>query len=138
MRVSPRRPRHIARVEYTLPRRAASARWARQLTTGFLTGSHTPPEAAHRVDEARLIVSELVTNAALHGQGRCRLRLSSGEGTVTVEVRDEGRRLPRVRRPARESESGRGIAMVSSLARRMDVTAAPGGGKTVSAVLDAA
>ncbi|OEU92309.1 hypothetical protein DB35_05600 [Streptomyces abyssalis] len=138
MRASSRRPRRTARVEYTLPRRAASARWARQLTTGFLTGTRTPPEAARGVEEARLVVSELVTNATLHGRGRCRLRLSSGEGTVTVEVRDDGLRLPRLRRAGRECESGRGIAMVSGLARRLDVTAARGGGKTVSAVLDAA
>ncbi|MCH6164009.1 ATP-binding protein [Streptomyces marispadix] len=138
MRASPHRTRRTARVEYTLPRRAVSACWARQLTTGFLTGSRTPPQAAEHVEEARLVVSELVTNAALHGQGRCRLRLSSDDGTVTVEVRDDGLRLPHVRRPGRDSESGRGIAMVRGLARRMDVTAAPGGGKTVSAVLDAA
>lgn len=138
MRASSRRSRRIARVEYTLPRKAATARLARQLTTGFLTGTRTPPEAADRVEEARLVVSELVTNATLHGRGRCRLRLSSGEGTVTVEVRDDGLRLPLVRRPGRDGESGRGMAMVGRLARRMDVTAAPGGGKTVSAVLDAA
>ncbi|QPP05049.1 ATP-binding protein [Streptomyces bathyalis] len=138
MRVSPRPSRRTARVEYTLPRNAASARTARQLTTGFLTGSRTPPEAAGQVEEATLVVSELVTNAALHGRGRCRLRLSSGEGTVTVEVRDDGGLLPRVRRAGSDSESGRGIAMISRLARRLDVTTAPGGGKTVSAVLDAA
>ncbi|OEV00011.1 ATP-binding protein [Streptomyces nanshensis] len=138
MRAGSRRPRSIARVEYTLPRRAASARLARQLTTGFLTGRRTPPQAADRVEEAQLVVSELVTNATLHGKGRCRLRLSSGEGTVTVEVRDDGLRLPRIRRPGAERESGRGIAMVGHLARRLNVTAAPGGGKTVSAVLDAA
>lgn len=100
MRASSRRSRRIARVEYTLPRKAATARLARQLTTGFLTGTRTPPEAADRVEEARLVVSELVTNATLHGRGRCRLRLSSGEGTVTVEVRDDGLRLPACGVPA--------------------------------------
>ncbi|SCK56988.1 ATP-binding protein [Streptomyces sp. WMMB 322] len=138
MRVSPRPSRRTARVEYTLPRSAASARTARQLTTGFLTGTRTPPEAAGQVEEAALVVSELVTNAALHGGGRCRLRLSSGEGTVTVAVRDDGGLLPRVHHAGSECERGRGIAMVSRIARRLDVTTAPGGGKTVSAVLDAA
>ena len=114
------------------------ARTARQLTTGFLTGTRTPPEAAGQVEEAALVVSELVTNAALHGKGRCRLRLSSVEGTVTVEVRDDGSVLPRVRHAGSDGESGRGIAMVSRLARRLAVTTAPDGGKTVSAVLDAA
>jgi anti-sigma regulatory factor (Ser/Thr protein kinase) len=138
MRASSRRVQRTARVEYTLPRKAASVRWARQLTTGFLTGTRTPPEAARSVDDVRIVVSELVTNATVHGRGRCRLRLSSGEGTVTVEVRDDGLWLPRMRRPGYEGEGGRGIAMVRHLARHMDVTAAPGGGKTVCAVLDAA
>ncbi|WP_181764462.1 ATP-binding protein [Streptomyces albidus (ex Kaewkla and Franco 2022)] len=138
MRASTRPARRTARVEYTLPREAASARWARQLTTGFLSGSRTSPEAATQLDEANLVVSELVTNATRHGRGRCRLRLSSAHGTVTVEVRDDGVRLPRMRRTGLEGEGGRGIPLVQCLARRLNVTVAPGGGKTVRAVLDAA
>lgn len=138
MRASTRPQRRTARVEYTLPRKAASARWARQLTTGFLNGSRTPPEAATHVDDANLVVSELVTNATRHGRGRCRLRLSSADGAVTVEVRDDGVRLPTTRRPGPEGEGGRGIAMVRRLATDLNVTLAPGGGKTVRAVLDGA
>lgn len=138
MRVSTRRARRTARVEYTLPQRAESARWARQLTTGFLIGSRTPPEAAGRVDEAELVVSELVTNATRHGRGRCRLRLSSAAGCITVEVRDDGVRMPTLQHPGPDGEGGRGIALVRCLARRLNVVTAPGGGKTVRAVLDAA
>ncbi|GGO42546.1 hypothetical protein GCM10012287_03710 [Streptomyces daqingensis] len=138
MRASRRPVRRTARVEYTLPRKAVSARWARRLTTGFLNGSRTPPEAARHVDEANLVVSELVTNATRHGRGRCRLRLSSADGQVTVEVRDEGSRIPKARPPAADGESGRGVALVQCLARQLKVSAAPGGGKTVCAVLDAA
>lgn len=138
MRASTRPSRRTARVEYTLPRKAASARWARRLTTGFLVGSRTPPQAATHVDEANLVVSELVTNAARHGRGRCRLRLISAADTVTVEVRDDGHGLPRTRRPGPDGEQGRGIALVQRLARRWNVTVAPGGGKTVRAELDAA
>ncbi|MGH3311296.1 MAG: ATP-binding protein [Streptomyces sp.] len=138
MRASTRRARRTARVEYTLPRKAASARWARQLTTGFLIGSRTPPEAAGRLDEAQLVVSELVTNATRYGRGRCRLRLSTSAGRITVEVRDDGVGMPVMRRPGLESESGRGMTLVHGLARRLNVSAAPGGGKTVRAVLDAA
>ena len=138
MRARRRPARRTARVEYTLPRMAVSARWARRLTTGFLNGARTPPEAARHVDEANLVVSELVTNATRHGRGRCRLRLSSGDGQVTVEVRDEGSRMPRARPPGPDGEGGRGVTLVRCLARHLNVSVAPGGGKTVRAVLDAA
>lgn len=138
MRARRRPTRRTARVEYTLPREAASARWARQLTTGFLNGSRTSPEAATQLDEANLVVSELVTNATRHGRGRCRLRLSSADGEITVEVRDDSVRLPRMRQPGVEAEGGRGIPLVQCLARQLNVTVAPGGGKTVRAVLSAA
>lgn len=138
MRASSRPVRRTARVEYTLPRKAVSARWARRLTTGFLRGSRTPPEAARRVDDVNLVVSELVTNATEHGRGRCRLRLSSADGELTVEVRDEGRRMPHVVSSDSGEEGGRGVAMVEYLARQLRVSSAPGGGKTVRAVLDAA
>lgn len=137
MRGDTGRAGRITRVEYTLPRKTSSARWARRLTTGFLGGSRTPPRAADRLDDANLVVSELVTNAALHGGGRCRLRLSTEDDRITVEVRDDSSRLPSLRRPSPEQPGGRGIAMVRCLARQLEVTSAPGG-KTVRAVLDAA
>lgn len=124
-----------ARVEYTLPQADASARWARRLTTGFLTGSRTPSQHAHRLDEAELIVSELVTNATRHGRGRCRLRLSTAAGSLTIEVHDACPQPPVLRSPGPDGESGRGIALVRCLARRFDVTNHPSGGKTVRAVL---
>jgi hypothetical protein len=37
--------------------------------------------------------------------------------------------------PTPDGESGRGIALVRCLARKLDVTAHPDGGKTVRAVL---
>jgi anti-sigma regulatory factor (Ser/Thr protein kinase) len=138
MRASTRPARRTARVEYTLPRQASSARWARQLTTGFLAGARTSPQAAQRVDDANLVVSELVANATRHGRGRCRLRLSTAPRTITVEVRDDGHRRPVSRRPGLDQEGGRGIALVRGLARQFDVICVPGGGKTVRAVLDAA
>ncbi|MCF6524100.1 ATP-binding protein [Streptomyces sp. JJ36] len=124
-----------ARVEYTLPQEAASARWARRLTTGFLTGEHAPPHAARHLDDAALIVSELVTNATRHGRGRCRLRLSTAARTVTIEVHDGCAQRPVLRAAGPDGEGGRGIALVRHLARRLVVTDHPSGGKTVRAVL---
>jgi anti-sigma regulatory factor (Ser/Thr protein kinase) len=135
MRASKRPTRRSARVEYALPREDESARWARRLTAGFLSGSRTPPEAALHMDEATLVVSELVTNATRHGHSRCRLRLSTAPRTLTIEVHDDNSGRPVLKAAGPDGESGRGIALVSCLTNRLDVTDHPRGGKTVRAVI---
>lgn len=138
MRPSRRHTRRSARVEYILPRADTSARWARRLTAGFLGGHRTPPDAAKHLDEATLVVSELVTNATRHGHSRCRLRLSTAPRTLTIEVHDTSDGRPVLRAAGTDGESGRGIALVHHLAHRLDVTDHPGGGKTVRAVISTA
>lgn len=103
----------------------------------FLTRSRHRSAAvgAGHIDDATLIVSELVTNATRHGRGACRLRLQVSVGRVTVEVYDDSPNRPRVRPLTAEGESGRGLAMVRCLADRFDVTPVSGGGKRVRAVL---
>jgi anti-sigma regulatory factor (Ser/Thr protein kinase) len=69
----------------TLPRAAASIQLARELV-----GTHgTRLTGAHR-DDARLMVSELVTNALRHGQGVITLGITPATYHLTVEVADEG------------------------------------------------
>ncbi|GAA2100035.1 hypothetical protein GCM10009801_72210 [Streptomyces albiaxialis] len=133
----PVRPRLArgARVEYTLPADASSARWARRLTTEFLLSERSPAPAGHREDEAELIVSELVTNAVRHGRSRCRLRLTSRRRALTIEVADDGPGHPVPRRAGAGQEGGRGLVLVRHLARRLRTTRHPHGGKTVRAVL---
>ncbi|MEC4018653.1 ATP-binding protein [Streptomyces sp. H27-D2] len=136
MRAHRRTRQHAARVEYTLRRDDASARWARKLTSAFLAqGCESPPE--EHVDDALLVVSELVANATRHGRSDCRLRLHVHEGLLTVEVQDDSPQRPSSPLPTETGESGRGIALVRHLSRRFEVTGAPGGGKTVRAVLAA-
>ncbi|MGW8379346.1 ATP-binding protein [Streptomyces sp. ODS28] len=122
-------------MECILPPTLVSAHWARRLTTGFLTGARAPEAAARQADEAALIVSELVTNAVRHGRGRCRLRITAQAGDLTVEVHDHGEGTPRRQRADAEREGGRGMALVHHLARRLQTTPHPRGGKTVRAVL---
>lgn len=80
-----------------------------------------------RMDDVLLCVSELATNALVHGvpPGRgYRLCLSVDcGGLLRVEVHDSGPGLPRVREPAggAEAESGRGLALVSVLAAKWGV-----------------
>lgn len=136
MRTRRRTHRRSDRVEYLLPDEAESAGRARKLTSRFLArprpGSAGPD--AGRIDDATLVVSELVANATRHG-GACRLSLRVSGTRVTVEVRDGSPGRPRVRPLTTWGESGRGLAMVRCLAESFDVRPAGGGGNTVRAVL---
>jgi anti-sigma regulatory factor (Ser/Thr protein kinase) len=76
-----------------------------------------------RLDDVLLCVSELATNALVHGvpPGRgYQLRLwLSGDGLLRVEVHDSGGGQPRRREP--EGESGRGLLLVAALADQWGV-----------------
>lgn len=127
--------RRSARATYILPRSETSARWARHLTAAYLNRGCGERVSADQVEDATLVVSELVTNATRHGRGCCRLQLSVASGQVTVEVHDRSPVRPRLRQADILSEGGRGMAMVRELSRRFSVLGTPGGGKTVQAIL---
>ncbi|GGW82209.1 MULTISPECIES: ATP-binding protein [Streptomyces] len=137
MRTHRRTHRRSERVEYLLSDHATSAGRARRLTSAFLARprQRMAPVHAEQIDDATLIVSELVANATRHGRGGCRLRLRVTDEQVIVEVCDDSPARPRLRPPAPDAESGRGLAMVRCLAERFDVTPVTGGGKRVRAIL---
>lgn len=111
-----------ATVSAELPLSAASARIAREMAA-HLTG---------QLDNTTLglVVSELVTNAVMHARVAPRLTLSWDGRCVRIEVSDDGPGRPVLRRPAPTATSGRGVALVDSLAEHWGVV--PGrGGKTV-------
>jgi anti-sigma regulatory factor (Ser/Thr protein kinase) len=89
--------------------------------------------------EAALLVSELTTNALLHGTLRGRLfrvQIALTGTAVRVEVSDSrGERLPRLRTPDEDESCGRGLLLVSRLADRWGTTPRSPG-KTVWAELD--
>ncbi|MFF8632962.1 ATP-binding protein [Streptomyces pilosus] len=79
---------------------------------------------ASRIDDVLLCVSELATNALLHGVPPGRgllLRLLPYADSVRVEVHDSGGGVPAVPRGAPD-ESGRGLLLVAGLADRWGVT----------------
>jgi anti-sigma regulatory factor (Ser/Thr protein kinase) len=70
---------------------------------------------AELVETMELLVSELVTNALVHGAGTIWLRLIRGP-MLLCEVGDDGPELPYVCDAADTDESGRGLQLVSCLA----------------------
>lgn len=65
----------------------------------------------------RLVVSELVTNAYLHGEGPIVVRVFRDErdGLVVVEVWDGGERRPLIRPTNYAATSGRGLRMLAEI-----------------------
>jgi anti-sigma regulatory factor (Ser/Thr protein kinase) len=86
--------------------------------------------------DVALVVSELTTNALLHGSLRDRLirvRLAVTPAALSVEVDDpRGERLPRPREVTGEDRFGRGLLRVGALTDDWGVRPRPAGvGKTV-------
>lgn len=73
------------------------------------------------IDVARLLTSELVTNAVVHVGGAITLRARLGAGRLRVEVGDLTRARPRLRRAGAAASGGRGLMLVSSLSQRWGV-----------------
>jgi anti-sigma regulatory factor (Ser/Thr protein kinase) len=73
-------------------------------------------------DDLRLVVSELVTNAVLHGPGTARVgvTLEVRDGLVRGEVTDEGRGTVEIREAAGEG-GGFGLQLLDRISERWGV-----------------
>ncbi|MFD6419029.1 ATP-binding protein [Streptomyces sp. NPDC060194] len=77
------------------------------------------------LDDATVCVSELTTNALLHGvpPGRgFRLTLTLGAATLRIAVDDSGPGVPVATAPAPDHPSGRGLLLTAALAARWGVS----------------
>jgi anti-sigma regulatory factor (Ser/Thr protein kinase) len=92
------------------------------------------------LDDAQLVVSELVTNGICYGGGSAddtlALRVDLSAGALRLEVEDPGRGGAVVRRPP-DSDGGGGLGLniVHSISERWGVERIPGGGTRVWAQL---
>jgi len=68
------------------------------------------------IDQAEVIVSELITNALKAACSRTELHLSVFEDRVRIEVHDDAPGEPNVQNPSAEDINGRGLLIVSTLA----------------------
>ncbi|MEU8585722.1 ATP-binding protein [Streptomyces sp. NPDC048664] len=108
--------------ERFFPRERRSVPAARQFTHETLTGWGLA--GTERGDDILLCVSELATNALLHGvpPGRQFLVFLRYDGTLLrLEVHDSGPGTPRLADQADESERGRGLLLVAALADKWGV-----------------
>lgn len=96
--------------------------------------AHAEPLPPDMVDDAALLVSELVTNAVRHGCPALTVRVSSGEKTLGVAVQDEGPAVPpsEPQRPDASLPTGRGLMIVDTVSSQWGITPTdPPPGKTV-------
>jgi anti-sigma regulatory factor (Ser/Thr protein kinase) len=70
------------------------------------------------VDDASIVVAELVTNAVLHAESEFIVALSFHGDSVRVSVRDASSALPAIQAPTPQSVSGRGLVLISAVAQR--------------------
>ncbi|MEU0743859.1 SpoIIE family protein phosphatase [Streptomyces sp. NPDC006134] len=101
---------------------------ARAFASGVLTSWRFPTDLH---DLGVLAASELVANSLQHGTPPMRLRLRRTDRRLIVEVTDGDDHLPRRRRAEPGDESGRGIAIVATIASNWGCRRTPGGGKAV-------
>jgi DNA-binding NarL/FixJ family response regulator len=127
-----------------LARNYASVQTARRFVRHALQmwGAH------QQVEDAVIVVSELVTNAIAHTHTGCELRISRSGGregggggggsqgaVLRIEVNDRGAEIPDVQVLNESREHGRGLHIVAALTNAWGVDTEPDGSKTVWAEL---
>ncbi|WP_406148342.1 ATP-binding protein [Streptomyces sp. NBC_01012] len=102
------------------PRRKTSVRASRDFVHEVLTGW----QLTSLIEDIRLCVSELATNALLHGVPPGRefsVHLSATDDLVRLAVRDSGGGRPSVHEADEQSNSGRGLFIAGQLAAELGI-----------------
>ncbi|MBT2444442.1 ATP-binding protein [Streptomyces sp. ISL-36] len=123
---SARRPALCASVDYDGGDGMITS--ARDFTADFLNASPAvgrEPVTPERIDLARLVVSELVTNVVRHAPGPCRLLFELFEGVLEISVFDrrEASPVPRGHDPRRIGQHG--VEIVVALCESVSVEPQP-------------
>jgi anti-sigma regulatory factor (Ser/Thr protein kinase) len=88
------------------------------------------------VESARVLTSELVANAMMHGHGPIDVEVGRNDGRVRVEVTDQGEGDPTPRGVDLDDPGGMGLVIVSTMASDWGIDRLPAGGKRVWFELD--
>lgn len=99
---------------------------ARRLVAGVAGGFGLHPD---RVERLTVALSEVATNAVLHGGGSATISISGRGDVLAVEIRDRGSGAPpTVRAPVPPTElSGRGLWLADQLCDQVDIRASDTG-----------
>jgi anti-sigma regulatory factor (Ser/Thr protein kinase) len=111
----------MSTLHLTLPRTVASPAQARREVTRF-AADH---DVSTRADVALLVLSELVTNAVLHGAEPIQASVSCDDDALRIEVFDGDRNtseLGPVGARGGGQPGGRGLQIVASLSRSWGIT----------------
>jgi anti-sigma regulatory factor (Ser/Thr protein kinase) len=90
-RVADEPPTPAAFLTLNMARCPRAPRVVRQTVAGWLDGLGVPPTF---IEEVRLVVSELVTNAVTHANSAVRVRADVDDGRLRLEVHDESSQPP--------------------------------------------
>jgi anti-sigma regulatory factor (Ser/Thr protein kinase) len=122
----------MPRLDVDLPHNRSSASLARKHTGAVLRDAHQSDTVRN---DAKLIVTELVTNAILHGRDPIRLTIIVDD-VIRLEVFDGDARVEVVAKEPLDQDrtSGRGLLLVDAIADAWGSTPRPDG-KTIWATL---
>lgn len=109
---------NIAQFDEQLPRSPLAPGIARRSVSSWFRDALSGDE----LDTAKLLTSELVANAVVHGQGNIVLRGGLDENRIHIEVIDEGRGFEHeLRRRDFDELHGRGLAIVETESSRWGI-----------------
>ena len=124
----------VPSVEQSFTGEPASVAVARR----FLRNTLTVWGAEGLIDPAVQVLSELATNSVIHARTSFKVQLTlEGDGALRLAVSDRSLRRPAMKSHSAEATTGRGLALVGSLAASWGVDM-DGRGKAVWALLRAA
>lgn len=98
---------------------------------GLTTELRSLGASSRCIEEAAVMVSELVSNVLMHTESPAEVLVSAGRGLVRVAVADDSRAVP-VPQPVDPTRvGGNGLRIVEAMATEWGVTLVPGDGKVV-------
>lgn len=116
----------MARID--LPSQPTSPGQARRFIRDLLTDWGVGDEVR---EDAELLVTELVTNAVIHAQSDVTVNVDRENQDLFFSVVDHGPGEIRLRRPAPEEVTGRGLFFLDQIAPGWEVASGPHGAKSV-------